>query len=327
VSFRQGLILVLSTLALYAFWAVIAQRFLMGLPAATGHQVSAGVGALLALLITWVSVRVIERQQRELAKLARLKEELTQMVVHDLRTPLTAMIGSLETVQAGVVGEVSAGAAEMTEIALEGSRSLLRMVNDLLDIARMEAGESIVEIAETDVEPIVQEAAEMIARLAEARGLRFTTVVESRLPRVQVDGEKIRRLLVNLLGNAVKFTPSGGQVELRVTWDPARRRLIFTVADTGEGIPPEDRERIFDKFGQVATRKAGHKMSTGLGLTFCKLVARAHGGSIRVESEVGKGSTFIVEIPAETSTALCDSGEPRPSLHSARPRRRAESNV
>jgi signal transduction histidine kinase len=103
---------------------MIAQRFLMGLPAATWHRVSAGVGAILALLVTWVSVRVIERQQRELAKLARLKEELTQMVVHDLRTPLAAMIGSLETVRAGVVGEVSAGAAEMTEIALEGSQSL-----------------------------------------------------------------------------------------------------------------------------------------------------------------------------------------------------------
>jgi len=304
MSFRQGVLMVLATLALYALWELIAHRLLTGLPAAMWLPISAGVGAILALLVTWVNVRIIERQQRELAKLARLKEELTQMVVHDLRTPLAAMIGSLETVKAGVVGEVSEGAAEMTEIALEGSQSLLRMVNDLLDIAKMEAGESIVDLAESDVEPVVEEAAKMIAPLAAARGLHFTTTVEPGLPKVLMDVEKIGRLLVNLLGNAVKFTPSGGTVELCVRRDPARRRLIFSVADTGEGIPPEDRERIFDKFGQVATRKAGHKMSTGLGLTFCKLVARAHGGSIGVESEVGRGSTFVVAIPTRDSTAL-----------------------
>jgi signal transduction histidine kinase len=184
VSFRQSLTLVLGTVALSALWEAIAHRFLMALPLSGWDGVSAGVGAILALLVTWVSVRIIGRQQRELAKLARLKEDLTQMVVHDLRTPLTMMIGSLETVHAGVVGEVSPGAAEMTDIALEGSRSLLRMVNDLLDISKLEAGESMLEVAETDVDSVVEEAAQMIAPLAEARSLRFTTCVEPGLPKM-----------------------------------------------------------------------------------------------------------------------------------------------
>jgi two-component system, sensor histidine kinase and response regulator len=115
---------------------------------------------------------------------------------------------------------------------------------------------------------------------------------------VRLDAEKVRRVIVNLLGNAIKFTPSGGRVELRAHWEAMQRRLTLSVSDTGEGIPPEDRQRIFDKFGQVTTRKAGRKMSTGLGLTFCKLIAEAHGGSIDVVSEVGKGSTFVVVLPA-----------------------------
>lgn len=295
---KRSVALVLGTAAAYALWEMTAHRFLMFLPMPIWHWVSGAVGISLALIITTVSTCTILRQERKLEALARLKDDLTQMIVHDLRTPLTAMIGSLQTVKDGVVGEVPADAREMMEIALDGSRSLLRMVNDLLDIAKMEAGESILDLAEADVAMIGDEAIRVVAPLADAHGVHLAILVEPGIPRVLVDREKVERMIVNLVGNAVKFTRPGGKVELRVTWVEARRRLLVAVADTGEGIPPQYREKIFDKFGQVETRKAGRKMSTGLGLTFCKLIAEAHGGSIGVESEVGKGSTFTVELPA-----------------------------
>lgn len=296
-SYRRSLSLVIGTAAVYALWELLAHRFLMFLPMEAWHRVSAGVGTVLALIITAVATRAILHQQHELERLARLKDDLMQMVVHDLRTPLTVMIGSLSTVRAGIVGEVSPGAREMMEMALDGSRTLLGMVNNLLDIARKEAGEPILQVEETDVPVLVEAAVESVAPLARERGLDRMASVQPEIPSLRLDGDKIRRVIINLLGNAVKFSPSGGRVDLRVTWDGAAPRLAISVADTGEGIPPEYRETIFVKFGQVETRQAGRKMSTGLGLTFCKLVAEAHGGSIRVDSAVGQGSTFTVEIP------------------------------
>src|SRR5439155_23153720 len=114
---------------------------------------------------------------------------------------------------------------------------------------------------------------------------------------VYADEEKLIRTLVNLLGNAIKFTPVGGSVALTVRRSERGRALLFSVRDTGEGIPAEAFERIFEKFGQVESRQAGRKMSTGLGLTFCKMVLEAHGGRIWVESELGKGSTFRCAVP------------------------------
>ena len=115
------------------------------------------------------------------------------------------------------------------------------------------------------------------------------------IPHPTADDDKLRRILVNLLGNALKFTPRGGTITLEAK--PDGECLRFGVRDTGEGIPKEAFERIFEKFGQVETRKSGRKMSTGLGLTFCRLATEAHGGSIWVESEVGVGSTFYFTIP------------------------------
>jgi len=120
--------------------------------------------------------------------------------------------------------------------------------------------------------------------------------VPEALPALQADEDKLRRTLVNLLGNSIKFTPQGG-VTLIISDHPEEGAIWFAVRDTGEGIPKDAFERIFEKFGQVETRKAGRKMSTGLGLTFCKMVAEAHGGRIWVESELGVGSVFTVAIP------------------------------
>jgi two-component system, sensor histidine kinase and response regulator len=117
------------------------------------------------------------------------------------------------------------------------------------------------------------------------------------LPTLYADEEKLLRTLVNLLGNAIKFTPAGGAVTLSARPSDTERVLLLSVTDTGEGIPAEAFARIFEKFGQVESRQAGRRMSTGLGLTFCKMVVEAHGGRIWVESELGQGSTFSFTVP------------------------------
>ena len=289
--------LIVATAA-YTLWELASHNYLMTLPMATRHWVSGAVGIAITMSIAGMSVLTIVRQQRELQKLSKLKDDLTAMLVHDLRTPLTAVIGSLETVRGGVLGDTSPEVAEMTEMALDGSRSLLNMVNDILDISKMEAGAPILERAATNAKALVSEAVEAVAPLARARGVLLETRVQPEMPNVFLDAEKIRRVLVNLLGNAIKFTPRGGRVEVSAEWRTVEKQMLFGVSDTGEGIPKAYHQRIFDKFGQVETRKEGRKMSTGLGLTFCKLVAEAHGGSISVDSEVGQGSTFTVVVPA-----------------------------
>ncbi len=117
------------------------------------------------------------------------------------------------------------------------------------------------------------------------------------MPLLRADQDKLGRTLVNLLGNAIKFTRQGGVITLTARHDAPQREVIFSVSDTGEGIPKEAFERIFEKFGQVETRQGGRKMSTGLGLTFCKMTVEAHGGRIWVEGELGKGSTFSFTLP------------------------------
>lgn len=300
-AYRRSLFLVFGTATVFTLWEVIAHRYLMMLPMETWHLISGSVGILLALMVTALATHSVLAQQRRLEEVARLREDLTHMVVHDLRTPLTVMIGSLETMTDGIGGKLPAEAAELTDMALSGSRSLLQLVNNLLDIAKMEAGENLIEIAPANVGAVVEAAMATVRPLASNRHVALDVEGAEPLEPVMLDEEKVERLLVNLLGNAIKFTPSGGAVTLRSAWDGDRGRLTLAVTDTGEGIPPEDLEKIFDKFGQAARRTAGRKMSTGLGLTFCKLVAEAHGGTITVRSEVGAGSTFTIEIPAKVA--------------------------
>ena len=137
-----------------------------------------------------------------------------------------------------------------------------------------------------------------VAELARDKEVRLEWDAPDGLPALRGDSEKLRRTFVNLIGNAIKFTPRRGTIRVTIAHRPADREFVFAVQDTGEGIPKEAFGKIFQKFGQVEDRKSGRRNSTGLGLTFCKMVAEAHGGRIWVESELGKGSTFSFTIPA-----------------------------
>lgn len=208
-----------------------------------------------------------------LQELEQLRDSLTHMVVHDLRTPLTSIISGLQTMP--LVGDLDEIHTELLEMALSGGETLLRMINDLLDISKMEAGQLKLEIMEFDAHHVAQTSLQQVSMLAQNKNIELKNGGDSPLPVLRADEDKIMRTLTNLLGNAIKFTPAGGSVTLLIDLereDEIITGVWFSVSDTGEGIPREAFERIFEKFGQVENRREGRKMSTGLGLTFCKMV-------------------------------------------------------
>ena len=234
-------------------------------------------------------VNITRRKQLE-----QLRDDLVDMIVHDLRTPLTSLLTGLQTLECM---SLDPDQTEVLDIAMTGGKTLLALINDLLDVSKMENGSIALERQETAPDALAQQALGQVEMLARQKGVTLRMESEPHLPPLYADADKLQRTLVNLLGNALKFTPSGGDVRLLVRPDKAESSILFSVHDTGEGIPETAFARIFEKFGQVESRQAGRKMSTGLGLTFCKMAVEAHGGRIWVESKPGKGSTFSFCIP------------------------------
>jgi len=237
----------------------------------------------------------LQESYRRLQEVERLRDDLTHMIIHDLRTPLTSVIVGMQTLD--VVGDLNADQREMMGIAIIGGETLLGMINALLDVEKLESGSMPLDYAVLSAAEILAFSISQVASLAESKQLTLLWKIGADVPPLQGDENKLRRTLVNLLGNAIKFTPSGGTITVEARRSKAEQSVLFSVQDTGEGIPSEAFRRIFEKFGQVASRQGGRTMSTGLGLTFCKLAVEAHGGHIEVESEPGQGSTFCFTIP------------------------------
>lgn len=242
----------------------------------------------------------LEHNYKRLKELERLRDDLTQMIVHDLRTPLTSLITGMQTLE--VVGDLNVDQKEMRDIALVGGQTLLGMINDLLDVEKLESGAMQLNYDVLSVRDLVTESVGQVSSLLENKQLKIVEQVEAELPSLLGDAGKLRRTLVNLLGNAIKFTPAAGTVTVGARVGGDRQSVEFFVSDTGEGIPPESFERIFEKFGQVESRQSGRTMSTGLGLTFCRLAVEAHGGHIEVESAPGQGSNFSFTIPLPSAS-------------------------
>ncbi|NCO34372.1 MAG: hybrid sensor histidine kinase/response regulator [Armatimonadetes bacterium] len=249
----------------------------------------------------------LQENYRKLQELEKLRDDLTHMIVHDLRTPLTALLTGLLTLEDS--GKVAEDYTDILNISIRGGRTLLGMVNDLLDISKMEKGALNLEYNDLTPAGLFEAAVPQVKYLAEERHLTLTTDLPPGLPAFPGDEGLLVRTFVNLMGNAIKFTPAEGTVTVSARRPssnyPAPRlpncpALLFSVSDTGEGIPEECRDRIFEKFGQVETRESGRKLSTGLGLTFCKMAVEAHSGAIWVESTPGQGSTFYFTIPLQS---------------------------
>jgi signal transduction histidine kinase len=250
----------------------------------------------------------LQESYRRLQELEKLRDDITHMIIHDLRTPLTSVIGGMQTLE--IVGELNADQREMLDIALLGGEILLGMINDLLDVEKLESGSMQLDYALQSPADLVASAIRQVAWLAQSSNLTLTPQIASDLPPLRGDENKLRRTLVNLLGNAIKFTSSGGTITIEAGYNAEAHSVVFLVRDTGEGIPTEAFERIFDKFSQVASRQGGRTLSTGLGLTFCKLTVEAHGGHIAVESVLGQGSTFRITLPVSSEPLLLPATTP-----------------
>jgi signal transduction histidine kinase len=240
----------------------------------------------------------LQEAHEELQAAHEARDALTHMIVHDMRTPLTNVISGLQTVQ--LVEPESPLATELVEGALTGANRLLEMVNDLLDISKMESGEMSLNRQHFPVKAVIDEAITLVDVLVREKNLSLREQIDgcdgADEGVIDADREKVRRILVNLLGNAIKFTPEGGTIRLAVA-PTADGMLRLAVTDTGPGIPAEHQARIFDKFYQVDSKARAETASTGLGLTFCKLAVEAQGGHIGVESAPGQGSTFWFTLP------------------------------
>jgi PAS domain S-box-containing protein len=225
----------------------------------------------------------------------RLKSEFITTVSHELRTPLTSIRGSLGLLAGGAAGEISHSAKLMVEIAYKNSERLTRLVNDILDIERIESGKLAFQIAPLDLTSLVEQA--INANLGYSEQLGVTFVLTQSLPGacVQGDADRLTQVFTNLLSNAAKFSPAGGTVEVAVTRQDQQLRVGVT--DHGSGVPESFRTRIFGKFAQAdasPTRKNG---GAGLGLSIAKAIIERHGGRIDYISEPDQGATFFVELP------------------------------
>lgn len=252
-------------------------------------------------------VRALERHftaelsenYKRLQELEKLRDGLTHMIIHDLRTPLTSVIMGMHTL--AVAGDLNEDQREMIGLSVAGGETLLGMINDLLDVDKLESGLMQIDHTTLVADRLVAYAVRQVNSLFTNKRIRLVLEVAPDLPSFPGDENKLRRVLVNLLGNAIKFTSTGGEITIAVTngRDASGNEpfLAFSVSDTGEGIPAEAFGRIFEKFGQVTSRAGGRTMSTGLGLAFCKLAVEAHGGRIGVESTVGEGSCFYFTLP------------------------------
>ena len=239
---------------------------------------------------------VAEQNYVRLQELEDLRDCLTHMIVHDLRTPMTSYIGGLEVLE--MWGGLTQAQRQCLDSSLRGGATLVSMINDLLDISKMEAGLLRLEYKDLLLQRTMEGAIQQVTGLAEQCGLKISLDSSPDLPTLLADEEKLQRALVNLLGNSIKFTPENGHIVLGAKSSHDGQEIVFQVADSGQGIPRDQQNRIFEKYGQVEGFKKERKMmSSGLGLTFCKLVAEAHGGRIWVESEEGQGSRFMIAIP------------------------------
>ena len=231
----------------------------------------------------------LQDNYKRLQEAEKLRDEMRNMIVHDLRTPLTSVIVGVQMLENH--GSLTDAQREVVGIATMGGRTLLAMINDLLDVEKMEAGSARLRYDVLSAAELVSGAIAQVTPLAHHAGTTLVTDFAPALPLFAGDGSKLSRTLVNLVANAIHFT-AGGTVTIGAV--RAGECIRFEIRDDGAGIPEEAFERIFEKFGQVDPR---NKSGTGLGLAFCKLVVEAHSGRIEVASTPGAGSTFSFTIP------------------------------
>lgn len=233
----------------------------------------------------------------ELTRANRLKNEFLANMSHELRTPLNAILGLSELLQMEVYGSLNKKQSESLKSIEESGRHLLDMINDILDVSKIEVGKLELEVGMVDIELVCQASLRLIKQDSQNKQLQVSTSIDRTVKTIFADGRRLKQILLNLLSNAVKFTPNGGEIGLVVTGDSERQAVYFTVWDTGVGISQENIELLFKPFTQVDSKLSRQYNGTGLGLALVRRLVELHGGTVSVESEPGKGSRFIVSLP------------------------------
>lgn len=288
-------------------------------------QAEAALAEERALLARRVEERTMELSvaNAELGRTARLKDEFLANMSHELRTPLNAILGLSETLLERISGPLTERQARSVQLIEESGHHLLALINDILDLSKIEAGKLELYFEQVLVEPLCQASLQFIKQMAFKKCINISFKVDNTEMVLWADTRRLKQILVNLLSNAVKFTPENGQIGLEVTEEPEREVIHFTVWDTGIGITSEDLPDLFKPFIQLDSSLTRQQEGTGLGLALVSRLLDLHGGSITVESQVGRGSRFTISLPWTDVAEITEKPEPAPARPVPLPFRRA----
>ena len=256
---------------------------------------------------------------RQLETASRAKDEFLASMSHELRTPLNGILGMAEILRSGVHGPLGDRQQRCLQVVEEGGRHLLSLINDILDVAKIEAGRLVLNPEPCSVPGICRAAIAMVQAAADRKKIDLSVDVDPGATPVTADPRRLQQILFNLLSNAVKFTPSGGRVSLEARIDPILRMIRFVVTDDGPGIAPEDVGKLFRPFTQLDTRLSREHGGTGLGLALVRHMSELHRGKVDVETESGKGSRFTGSLPWTPRADGPPGGVPRPPVRSPAP--------
>jgi PAS domain S-box-containing protein len=251
---------------------------------------------IYAAVLRDVSARY--RAEEALHQAIRARDDMMGIVSHDLRNPASAvkMLARSILAESRERDDIPPDVAERVEIMLQAAAQIDALIQDLLDVTRLEAGRLTVSPRDVAPAPLVEAALYAMRALAESSGVALKASYADELPMVYADPERVTQLLSNLVGNALKFTPAGGRVEVRV--QPYDEGTLVSVIDTGDGIPAEQLPHVFDRFFQVSSTRVGARHGAGLGLPIARGIVEAHGGTIWIESAAGRGTTVRFTLPA-----------------------------
>jgi signal transduction histidine kinase len=257
--------------------------------------------ALTMIVAVWISLwaaRITARPILQAEALERLKADFTAMIVHDLRSPLTAVLSSAALIEDGVVGPVTEEQKKWLVSIQTSVRKLVELVSNFLDLSKIEAGRIDLTREEVDLNRFIRESLEQYQILARNKKISLKKRAYQGMPPVNADPRRLEQVLSNLIGNAIKFTPVGGEIEVGAVHENATEAKVW-VKDNGVGIPTEEVGSLFELYQQTSSGKNSDQKGTGLGLVICKMIVETHGGKIWVESEHGKGTTFFFSLPFE----------------------------